>query len=358
MVLNWPRLRRMARRCLGGHRSIESLAERSWTLCPAERSRVPPAIFLPGQIEKVRGFSPWRRPDAEWALVRGEPVTHEANRAHLVRDVDVFGSTLYKGRAKGAAGGGAERWHLPAASGLLRLGDAHLVGSSGGSRYFGFWMRADLPLALLADGDGERIVLERIAFAQEAGYRELLGMPSPVLVSRARVERLVVYEDRGQTVSRERRYQELRARLRRSLPGPCRSAGRRVYLKRGRTGQTRCIVNEPQVEAALARLGFQVVEPSTLQAREVAEALLDASIVVTCEGSHAGHAIYAMAHDAALLVLQPPDRFSLAFKEFTDRMPMRFAFVVGDAADGGFSIDVSDLDRTVERAVAAATRGP
>jgi hypothetical protein len=76
-------------------------------------------------------------------------------------------------------------------------------------------------------------------------------------------------------------------------------------------------------------------------------------MVISCEGSHLSHAIYTMADDATLLVLQPPERFSLAFKAFTDRLDMRFAFVVGRPCPDGFEIDLDELSGFLDTLAAA-----
>jgi hypothetical protein len=56
-----------------------------------------------------------------------------------------------------------------------------------------------------------------------------------------------------------------------------------------------------------------------------------------------------MADDGAFLVIQPPDRFAMPYKEFTDRMGMRFGFVVAEPAEGGFAADAGEILSMVER---------
>jgi hypothetical protein len=40
-----------------------------------------------------------------------------------------------------------------------------------------------------------------------------------------------------------------------------------------------------------------------------------------------------------MLVLQPPFRFNNIYKDVCDAMQVKYGFVVGDAKDGGFTID-------------------
>ena len=59
--------------------------------------------------------------------------------------------------------------------------------------------------------------------------------------------------------------------------------------------------------------------------------------------------IYRMADDRAFLILEPPDRFATPYKDFADRMGMRYANLVRDPASDGFSVDLDDLDRLLDR---------
>ena len=59
--------------------------------------------------------------------------------------------------------------------------------------------------------------------------------------------------------------------------------------------------------------------------------------------------VYSMADNGAFLVIQPPDRFAMPYKEFADRMGMRFGFVVAEPADGGFAADTDEILAMVDR---------
>ncbi len=122
-----------------------------------------------------------------------------------------------------------------------------------------------------------------------------------------------------------------------------------VYLRRGIAGEPRVLVNEPELEVALRAVGFDILDPEQLSAREIAERSLDAAVVVAVEGSHLSHAIFSAADQATFLVIQPPDRFALAYKEFTDRMDMRFALVVADPVEGGFAVALDEVHRLLEQ---------
>lgn len=348
MPLNTARLRRYFFRALGRPVGIESLAERAWTICPAEVSRVPPAIYLEGAIERIRGLSQWRSWEAEMRMINGECIEHAAAVGYLVRGVDLVGGYLYKGAAKKNPGIGVEQLWLREPQRLERIADASLVTSNSGSHFFGCWLLDDLPLSLLVETNANKIAMVGKHYPHEKGYRQIFGEAAARVVTRARIDRMVLYTDFGQNKSREERYRVLRARLKAYLRGSPADAPVGVYLKRGSTGEPRLICNEAEVEAMMRRLNFRIVEPVLLTPEQIASQTLGAKVVVSCEGSHISNVIYSMADDACLVVLQPPDRFSLAYKEYTDRMAMRFAFVVGEPSEGGFVVSTDDLARTID----------
>lgn len=346
-LLNTARVRRVIARALRGRVDhIKSLAERTWTIWPAEASTVPPAIYLGGSLERIRGLSVWRRWDNEMRMIKGERFEHAATTAHQLRAVDLVGAYLYKGAAKDSPGVGIPQLWLR--DRRERIADAELVTTNSGSHFFGCWLLEDIPLAVLVGPSPNKIVMAGHRYPHESGFRELLGEAAPRTVTHAHIDRLTLYTDYGQNRCREERYRLLRARLRVNLGGDRKGAPAGIYLKRGGTGEPRIICNEDEVEALMRRLGFRIVEPARLSAAEISRQTLDAKVVVSCEGSHISNVIYSVADDACFVVLQPPDRFSLAYKEYTDRMAMRFAFVVGEPAEGGFTVAPDDIARIID----------
>ncbi len=345
MRLNLPMLAWALRRARAGRAGdIRALAARTWEICPAERATAAPAIHPEGALERIAALSPWRSWEVERALIAGGPVEHAASRAHLIEDVDLSDAFLYRGAAKAQVGYGRERMIVPGGARAGRLGEAHLVSNWAGSHFFGNYLLDDYPLGMIPAPGETAIVMKTRGYGHDRGYRDLLGLPLPREVTAARIGRLTLFTDFAQNSFKAARYRELRRRMRAAL-GEAGASGPGVYIKRGATGEPRLLANEAQIEARLRDLGFGIVEPAALDAAEIARRTLGARIVVSVEGSHLSHAIYTIADDGAFLVLQPPDRFAMAYKEFADRLDLRFAFLVGAPAPGGFTIDPDDLDR-------------
>lgn len=344
-MLKWGLRRLMA----GKTQPIQSVATREWVLCPDEPTNSPPAIYLDGAMDRVTGVSPWHSWDTERAQVTGGRGLHLASRAYLIENAEISGAFVYRGVAKSRHGFGPE--NLLVTDGVARehIDEAHLLTDYGGSQFFGTLMRDTFPLGLIPEADTPCITMVTKPYGHEEGYRRLLGLPRAPLVHNALVRRLTLYTDFAQNSFKAKRYRELRRRLRSSSGSHSAPSGPGIYLKRGATGERRVITNETEVEHLLAGLGFDIVEPNALTVEEIARRSLDARVIVGVEGSHLSHVIYSMADDGAYLVIQPPDRFTMTFKDFTDRMDMRFGFVVGKPEEDGFSVDLDELQRMLEK---------
>lgn len=330
-----------------GRATLQGVAAQTWELCAAETTTVPPAIFLPGETDRIRGYSPWTSRENETVSIRGGQATHEATRAFVLENARIAGPMIYCGAYKAGHGHGPERKTLRPGTAVHTLPRGHLGSAWAGSQFFGPFLR-DLPLEMIPDPGAPVIGLAGKAYPHAPGYRTLLGLPAPEVVQRGRIGELTVYEDFAQNSFKVARYRTLRQRLRNTLGKPV-SAPAGVYLRRGSGGEPRVLANEVAVEAVLAARGFDILDPSVMEAEVLARRCLEAPVVVSIEGSHVSHAIYPIAEDGAFVILQPPDRFSTVHKQFADALGMRFAFQVGTPGEGGFSVDPGALMRLLDR---------
>ncbi len=349
MPLNLTMIARRARRLLARDAPpLTSLARERWTLCAEETRDATPAIHLDGALDRVTALSPWRTWDVERSLIEGHTGSHAASTAYLIEDVDLVGAFLYKGAAKAQPGFGRESWTLPSSDAVAHVEDACLVTSNEGSHFFGPLLQCDYPLELIAPNDARNFNVVTKPYEHSSAYRRLLALPPERRLTRARFRRLIVYTDFAQNSFKIARYVELRRRLRMSVAPSGRARHRGVYLSRGRTGELRVLSNEAAIVEFLDAQGFEILEPATLSADEIAARTLEAPLVISVEGSHLSHAIFSMRDKGTMLVLQPPDRFAMPYKEFTDSLDMRFAFLVGLSAADGFEVPIDDLRRMLD----------
>jgi len=349
MPLNLPRLQRVLRRALA-RRPVDlwQRSEREWTICPASTVTVKPALFPQGAMERVTALTPWRSWGVEQTMVHGGVLSFGPTRAGLLRNVDFVDGHLFAGAATEQVGVDPARWVIAPAAREPDIEAAQLVSTHSGAVFFGCLLLDDFLLEMLADDPPLRLSVPGKPSGHEADYRALLGLAEKRVLRRGRVRLLTHYEEPAFNDSKVARYRTLRERLRARVdatqPPP---AG--IYLRRGNSGQRRVMANEPAIEAALERRGFTVIDPMALPAAEIVRQALGARVVVSVEGSQISHAIFAMADEAAMVVLQPPDRFGMQYKEFTDAMDMRFAFVVGRPAEQGFEVDLTELQHLLDR---------
>jgi hypothetical protein len=348
MSVNTAFLQRGLRRLIGGRvADFHELAVESWEVCPEEEATGRPAVFPPGAMERVTGLSPWRDWEGEQSLIAGAPGRHDATRAYVIEDAVLAGAYLYCGRGTLRVGHGRQRILDPDLPRRQRIAEAHLVASWTGADFFGNFVLDTFPLEMIPPPGARRLRARTKPYGHVPGYRRLLDLPEPDFPDHACVGRLTLYSDFAQNSFKEARYRALRARLRKNLPHPGATAG--VFLRRGSDGERRQLVNEAALIDVLSTHGFDIIDLDRMDSAEIAHRALDARIVIGVEGSHLSHAIYTVADAGAFLVIQPPDRFALAYKEFTDRMGMDFGFVVARPAEGGFAVDLDDILMMLDR---------
>lgn len=332
------------RRVLRKPTSLAQISTKTWTLCAAEETTVPPAIYLPESLARISGVMGDTTMEHELRRIHGGKVRHGATRVHTVTRAHLIGGNLYAGAWKEPLLETAQRF--PRRAEVWSAKSGALACSLYGSIYFGHWLRDDLPLTLAAESLDIPVIVARAPYHHERGYRRLLDLERDTCTG-AVFERLLVLEDVGQNSFKRRRYEELRARLRsrfgQGRPGL-------VYLRRGVMGgrEERTLLNAAEVERFLICRGARVVDPDKMSAEEIVRETLGATVVLSMEGSHKGHAIYAMADDAVLCAFQPPGRFNNVYKDYTDCAGMRYAFVTGRQGEAGFTLDTDDIARTLD----------
>lgn len=336
-------------RLLGyGAADLTSRAIERLELCPTEEAERPPAIYPPGSLERIRELSPWRNWATERGLIEGVPIRHCPTEALILPKVTLAGGYLYRGSTRERVGFGPARMLDPDLPPYCTFPEAHLVSSWSGADFFGNFMQDSLTLEMIPGAAAQRVAAPTRSYLHATGYRALLDLPAPPMPRHARIDRLVFYHDVAQNSHKRARYRELRARLRRHAGGGSAVAG--IFLRRGQFhGEPRRMLNEDDLANLLSGLGFDIIDPEQLSAETIARRALDAPIVIAVEGSHLAHAIYALAEAGSFLVIQPPDRFAMPYKEITDCLGMRFGFVVGYPAERGFRADPDEIKWVLEK---------
>jgi len=129
-----------------------------------------------------------------------------------------------------------------------------------------------------------------------------------------------------------------------------RNGPKRVMLSRGRLGAKRKLINSGEVYEALARIGFEMIDPELEAPRGLVEKLGAAEIAIGVEGSAQNHCYLAMPARSTALLIQPPNRFNANGKRRADAIGINWGYVVADPHPDGFRLPVDRLLRTIDEA--------
>ena len=87
-------------RNLFGNIPLKTVADRQEVLCQDETVKVPPTIFLPGQLERVTATDPGTTIELEVSTATSEILRPPPTIAHYLTDVILVDGSIYKGRFK------------------------------------------------------------------------------------------------------------------------------------------------------------------------------------------------------------------------------------------------------------------
>jgi hypothetical protein len=339
---------RLVKRLFSGPGSLETIAYRQDILCPEETSTFRPAVFLPGQIDRVKDFKAtdsvvMTTKETEIAGAISTTVTNAPTIVYHIKDATLFDGSFYVGHFKHPIADRSlfdlathESYHLKTGA----LASTYL-----GTKYFGHWLADDCTKYLLAEELGPPLCLRGPAFSHRQQYQAYFGQDwTPI--DRTRIDHLVVFQDFSQNSSKRKRYRVLRDRIKAHFPSNAR--GRCIYLKRGQLGVPRAIQNEDEIVDALRKRDFVIVDVASDSLDHIIGTLVNAKIVVSMEGSHITHCTFTSPENSGLIVLQPPDRFSAVHRGWSECLGVRFGFVVGVVGDAGYYFSVSDILLTID----------
>jgi hypothetical protein len=342
---------RLAKRLISGRRSLESVAYQVDVLCPQETVTISPAIFLPGQLERVteRLQDPWvpdTNSEAEIAAAVATRISYAPTIAYHIKNAVLFDGSIYAKDYRYPLHPVGDKSVFASTDKRLRhLNIAALASSFLGTRYFFHWLADDCSKYLLADGVAPPLCTRRSAFVDERKYQTYFKQDwSPM--DRAHIDHLIVFQDHSQNSHKLRRYRALGSLIKSHFPLSEGSAC--IYLKRGNSGLRRSISNEEEIVDALVSRGFIVLDIESDHLDYILQTLMKAKIVVSMEGSHIAHCIHTCPESSALLVLQPPDRFTATHRSWSSCLGIGFGFVVGTIGKGEYHFSVREILLTID----------
>lgn len=324
-------------------------AREQWDVSPGSTQTILPGIHLPDQISRIKAteFAPF---DHVAGVLKGGFVVQQGpTRAYRINDVDLVDGVLY--------GPNTQRHLRPrrARSPFYKAPSEAMSGaiyeSWNGNRWFGCWLAEDCLAYPLAEAFGTPVATPVTAgWGHRPAYNARLGI-APRQIDAAHFDELILFDDMAGNAGRMKRAEEMRNKLVQGCQGVPVPG---VFLLRGKSGDLRLMANEGEIAQRLATdYGFLILDPATASLDELAAACSQARVIAGVEGSHLVHGAVMMPPDATLFVIQPPTRATVFLKALTDLRGQRFAFVVAEGGVDGFTCDWTDIQRTLDLALAA-----
>ncbi|WP_347989161.1 glycosyltransferase family 61 protein [Methylomonas sp. AM2-LC] len=310
----------------------------SRVLCAEETQTVKPAIFVSSHIERIKGSSQYAKLDYETSLIRKEIITHHPTVMYALGAAKIYSGMILAEKMQYLNLHNTHEDSVP----YQDMNEAIISLSDYGAFFFGHWLRDDLSSALIGDLSRPFITLYKPKYQHLDGYSSLTDYQQ-IYVSRAKVKNLWLLTDFSQNSYKVERYLALRTRMQHKLnPVDIKYSG--VYLCRGNTGTVRNLINEDEVINKLVSIGFDVLNPEQMTVEALFQRLWNAPLVVSVEGSAFNHALYPMALNGALLVLQPPYRFCNVHKGIAEAIGRRYGFYVCQSCENKTDFMVDDFD--------------
>lgn len=273
---------------------------------------------------------------------------HEFRDAYLVDgSVYINNSIRVELRSTSERGNGLQRFSIIPRQPRDDFDEAVLAAGVAGSTWFGHWLEDEVPMQMLAMAYGKPIAHLRSEYAHEPRYRDLLKLVSPTRVGTAQIRRLTYVDEFAQNPSKARRYWRIRETLARLPKG-----SERVFLNRGASGVSRPIANEDEIISLMRNEGFAIVDV-TASLNDILRSLNQASLVVSVEGSHLAHALYAMQRGGTMVILNPPYQAHTTVADIAPFCELHAGMFIGTPdKDGSFNVAIDELLSFIDETVA------
>ena len=84
----------------------------------------------------------------------------------------------------------------------------------------------------------------------------------------------------------------------------------------------------------------------------------DAQVVVSLEGSHSIHGLFAARRGALIVMINPADQFNNLLADLLPGFGQRLGSIVASREGAGYRVDVPRLLKLIDRALSEMAQGP
>ncbi len=337
-----PVMSQIAKRVGFGRTDLADAAAEVIEEHPATTAVSKPVLMLDEDRAKVERAEATTSLAEQWAIIDGRQVVHDATVRYLFKDVLATPFGFFT-KHQGFARFGPVRYADMMSAPIERRQSGFFASNPITQQYFGHWIRDGLITTYLKRSHEELYFPSDPAWTHASRYVDLLKisrLAAPYVI----FEELSYCRDIGQNAGRAARLEQLQARVQ-GLFGDAGIPG--AFIRRGKTGSPRVLLNEDEVAAALAARGFAIVN-STDPLEHILRSVSGAPITVSMEGSQWNHLFLASRRNALHVTINPADRFNNLYAHFIDHTPGQLATTVAVREGQGYRVDVSNLLRLID----------
>lgn len=320
----------------------EDIADKEWQLSPGIITVTRPAYFLPNQLERVTGMYYTTNPRRDMA--GGIEIYQKPTMGFLLKDAWLVNRAIFKDNFVKIIH--KLDSYIPQIRVEKEVDRGAVYSSVAGNGWFGLWLTDDCSLYPLAESEGIPITTDQKVSSHILAYEEWLGM-RPVRLHSAFLREVVIFDDQyTQNLNKKARFRTISDKLLSRVDAKPHPG---VFILRRNSGKRRILNNELELAEYLReRRGFRILDITTADVPTIVATCAGAQVLVGVEGSHMVHGVMVLQPGGSVLALQPPDRFCSVLKWTLDRDDQNFGFVVGHAEGGGFRIDPTEVERTLD----------
>lgn len=221
---------------------------------PATTAVSKPVLMLDEDRAKVERAEATTSLAEQWAIIDGRQVVHDATVRYVFKDVLATPFGFFT-KHQGFARFGPVRYADMISAPIERRQSGFFASNPITQQYFGHWIRDGLITTYLKRSHEELYFPSNPAWTHASRYVDLLKisrLAAPYVI----FEVLSYCRDIGQNAGRAARLEQLQARVQ-GLFGDAGIPG--AFIRRGKTGSPRVLLNEDEVAAALGARGFAIV---------------------------------------------------------------------------------------------------
>jgi Glycosyltransferase 61 len=296
---------------------------------------------LPGQLDRVTAVR-WGadvKQEIEQFLGGERPIGPTIR--YSLKNSIISRGVIYSGRKKKVISDISKRKEL---HGYIGSVDVVSIRSSFlGSYFFGDWLRDDCATTLI-DDDGVKFYTPSPHWADKEIYLDLFEKRFPV-AGLLLAKNVTFYDDKCQNDHKVARINALRDQLK--SKNLCSDRPEVIYVRRGKDGAQRTLVNEEEIVNVLSKRGVTCISPDDA-GKPIINRIYGCSLFISMGGSQVSHAIFGVRPNGGVLTLQQPDQFYNPHMDWAVPSGIQYGSVIGRTTQDGLIVPVEDILRAID----------